>query len=586
MAFVHLHLHTEFSLLDGACRIKKLVERVRELGQDAVAITDHGVMYGVVDFYKACKEAGIKPIIGCEVYVAPRGRTRFQKVHEFDSSFHHLVLLCRNEEGYRNLSYMVSQAFLEGFYIKPRIDLDLLREHCGGLIACSACLGGEVPKLLAAGDYDKAKEVALEMRELFGADGYYLELQDHGIPVQRQVNAGLIRLHEETGIPLVATNDAHYLRKEDAEMQDILMCIQMGKTVDDPNRMKFETEEFYVKTEAEMAALFPNYPEALENTVKIAQLCNVEFEFGKYHLPHFQLPEGWTDGDAYFEKLCMDGFRWRYPSQPQEYLDKLRYEMDMIRKMGFVDYFLIVSDFIAYAKGHGIPVGPGRGSAAGSMVSYCLNITDLDPVKYSLYFERFLNPERVTMPDIDIDFCIRRRQEVIDYVAQKYGADHVAQIVTFGTMAARAAVRDVGRVLNMPYADVDVIAKQIPSGPGALHITLEDALKLSKQLKESYDGRPSGEKAHRHRQGHRGHAPEHLHTRRRGGHHQPAGERLCPPGQKRRPGSHAVHHDHPGGAGPAEDGLPGPAEPDGAGRRGPAGPAQPPGLPHQPDPGG
>ena len=494
MAFVHLHLHTEFSLLDGACRIKKLVERVREIGQDAVAITDHGVMYGVVDFYKACKEAGIKPIIGCEVYVAPRGRTRFQKVHEFDSSFHHLVLLCRNEEGYRNLSYMVSQAFLEGFYIKPRIDLDLLREHCGGLIACSACLGGEVPKLLAAGDYDKAKEVALEMRELFGADGYYLELQDHGIPVQRQVNGGLIRLHEETGIPLVATNDAHYLRKEDAEMQDILMCIQMGKTVDDPNRMKFETEEFYVKTEAEMAALFPNYPEALENTVKIAQLCNVEFEFGKYHLPHFQLPEGWTDGDAYFEKLCMDGFRWRYPSQPQEYLDKLRYEMDMIRKMGFVDYFLIVSDFIAYAKGHGIPVGPGRGSAAGSMVSYCLNITDLDPVKYSLYFERFLNPERVTMPDIDIDFCIRRRQEVIDYVAQKYGADHVAQIVTFGTMAARAAVRDVGRVLNMPYADVDVIAKQIPSGPGARHITLEDALKLSKQLKESYDGSPQVKK--------------------------------------------------------------------------------------------
>ena len=332
------------------------------------------------------------------------------------------------------------------------------------------------------------------MRELFGADGYYLELQDHGIPVQRQVNGGLIRLHEETGIPLVATNDAHYLRKEDAEMQDTLMCIQMGKTVDDPNRMKFETEEFYVKTEAEMAALFPNYPEALENTVKIAQLCNVEFEFGKYHLPHFQLPEGWTDGDAYFEKLCMDGFRWRYPSQPQEYLDKLRYEMDMIRKMGFVDYFLIVSDFIAYAKGHGIPVGPGRGSAAGSMVSYCLNITDLDPVKYSLYFERFLNPERVTMPDIDIDFCIRRRQEVIDYVAQKYGADHVAQIVTFGTMAARAAVRDVGRVLNMPYADVDVIAKQIPSGPGALHITLEDALKLSKQLKESYDGSPQVKK--------------------------------------------------------------------------------------------
>ena len=462
MSFVHLHLHTEFSLLDGACRINKLVKRVKELGQEAVAITDHGVMYGVIDFYKACKAEGIKPIIGCEVYVAPRGRTRFQKMHEYDSNFSHLVLLCRNEEGYRNLSYMVSQAFLEGFYMKPRIDLDLLKEHCGGLIACSACLGGEVPKLLSAGDYDKAKEVALEMREWFGEDGYYLELQDHSIPAQRQVNAGLMRLHQETGIPLIATNDAHYLRREDAEMQDILMCIQTGKTLDDPNRMKFETQEFYVKSEEEMASLFPNCPEALENTAKIADMCNVEFEFGKYHLPHFQLPEGWTDGDAYFEKLCMDGFRWRYPAEPPEYLEKLRYEMGMIRKMGFVDYFLIVSDFIAYAKNHGIPVGPGRGSAAGSMVSYCLNITDLDPVKYNLYFERFLNPERVTMPDIDIDFCIRRRQEVIDYVARKYGADHVAQIITFGTMAARAAVRDVGRVLNMPYAEVDAIAKQIP----------------------------------------------------------------------------------------------------------------------------
>lgn len=485
MSFVHLHLHTEFSLLDGACRIQKLVQRVKDLGQEAVAITDHGVMYGVIDFYRACKGAGIKPIIGCEVYVAPRGRTRFQKVHEYDAAFSHLVLLCRNEEGYRNLSYMVSQGFLEGFYIKPRIDLDLLREHCGGLIALSACLGGEIPKLLMAGDYDKAKEVALEMRELFGEDGYYLELQDHNIPAQKKVNEGILRLHEETGIPLVCTNDAHYLRREDAEMQDILMCIQMGKTVDDPGRMKFETQEFYVKSEEEMAALFPR--EALDNTAKIAELCNVDFTFGKYHLPHFQLPEGWSDGYAYFEKLCLDGFRWRYPDEPSEYRKQLDYEMAMIQKMGFVDYFLIVSDFIAYAKGNGIPVGPGRGSAAGSMVSYCLNITDLDPMKYNLYFERFLNPERVTMPDIDIDFCIRRRQEVIDYVARKYGADHVAQIVTFGTMAARAAVRDVGRVLNMPYADVDVIAKQIPSGPGALHITLEEALKLSKPLKESYD---------------------------------------------------------------------------------------------------
>ena len=369
MSFVHLHLHTEFSLLDGACRIKKLVERVKELGQDAVAITDHGCMYGVIDFYRACKAEGIKPIIGCEVYVAPRGRTRFQKVHEFDADSRHLVLLCRNEEGYRNLSYMVSQAYLEGFYIKPRIDMDLLREHAGGLIACSACLGGELPKLLLAGEYEQAKAVALEMRELFGEDGYYLELQDHGIAAQKQVNAALVRIHEETGIPLIATNDAHYLRQEDAETQDVLMCIQMGKTVDDPNRMKFETDQFYVKSEDEMAALFPNYPEALENTAKIAKLCDVEFEFGKYHLPHFQLPEGWTDGEAYFEKLCMDGFARRYPDQPEEYRKQLRYEMDMIRKMGFVDYFLIVSDFIAFAKGNHIPVGPGCASASSHRIS-------------------------------------------------------------------------------------------------------------------------------------------------------------------------------------------------------------------------
>ena len=490
MSFVHLHLHTEFSLLDGACRIAKLVERVKELGQEAVAITDHGCMYGVIDFYKACKAAGIKPIIGCEVYVAPRGRTRFQKVHEFDSAFTHLVLLCRNQEGYRNLSYLVSQAYLEGFYIKPRIDWDLLREHAGGLIACSACLAGELPRLLMAGEYEKAKETALEMRELFGEDGYYLELQDHGIPAQKQVNAGLMRLHEETGIPLIATNDAHYLRREDAQMQDVLMCIQMGKTLDDPGRMRFETREFYIKSEEEMAALFPDCPEAIENTARIAQLCSVDFEFGKYHLPHFQLPEGWTDGEAYFRHLCLEGFARRYPDQPEDHRKQLEYEMDMIRKMGFVDYFLIVSDFIAFAKNSGIPVGPGRGSAAGSMVSYCLNITDLDPMKYSLYFERFLNPERVSMPDIDIDFCIRRRQEVIDYVNRKYGSDHVAQIVTFGTMAARASVRDVGRVMGLPYGDVDAVAKQIPSGPGNLHITLAEALKLSKQLKDSYDSNP------------------------------------------------------------------------------------------------
>ena len=482
MAFTHLHVHTEFILLDGFCKIKELPGVVKSMGQTACAITDHGVMYGVIDFYRACKAEGIKPIIGCEVYVAPR--TRFDRVHEVDDRPYHLVLLCRNEQGYRNLSALVSRSFTEGFYGKPRVDWELLTRYHEGIIALSACLAGQLPRLLLAGDYAGAKAHALAMRDLFGPDSYYLELQDHGIPQQKQVLQGLVALHQETGIPLVATNDAHYLTRQDAAIQDVLMCIQMGKTVDDPNRMKFETEEFYVKTEAEMAALFPNYPEALENTVKIAQLCNVEFEFGKYHLPHFQLPEGWTDGDAYFEKLCMDGFRWRYPSQPQEYLDKLRYEMDMIRKMGFVDYFLIVSDFIAYAKGHGIPVGPGRGSAAGSMVSYCLNITDLDPVKYSLYFERFLNPERVTMPDIDIDFCYERRSEVIDYVVKKYGKDCVSQIVTFGTLAAKGVIRDVGRVMDLPYSFCDTIAKMIPN---ELNITIEKALQMNPEIRGMYE---------------------------------------------------------------------------------------------------
>ena len=379
MPFVHLHVHTEFSLLDGACRIPLLVKRVKELGQPAVAITDHGVMYGVVDFYKACKAEGIKPIIGCEVYVAPRKLT--DKVHEYDASMYHLILLCRNEEGYRNLCYLDSAAFTEGFYIKPRIDKEILRQHAGGLIALSACQSGEVPRLLLAGNYEGAKAAALEMRELFGEDGYYLELQDHKLPNDPAINQGLIRIHQETGIPLVVTNDAHYLRREDAEMQDTLMCIQMGKTVDDPNRLRMETSELYVKSTEEMAELFPEYPEAMENTVKIAEMCNMDFQFGVHHLPEFKLPEGYTDGDAYFQKLCEEGFARRYPGNPEGYRERLDYEMGVIRQMGFVDYFLIVSDFIGYAKGRGIPVGPGRGSAAGSMVAYCMNITDVDPMK-------------------------------------------------------------------------------------------------------------------------------------------------------------------------------------------------------------
>ncbi len=489
MSFVHLHVHTEFSLLDGACRIPLLVKRVKELGQPAVAITDHGVMYGVVDFYKACKAEGIKPIIGCEVYVAPRGRT--DRVHELDAGAYHLILLCRNEEGYRNLCYLDSLAFTEGFYNRPRIDKELLRQHAGGLIALSACQSGEVPRRILAGDYQGAKAIALEMRDLFGADGYYLELQDHNLPNDPAINQGLIRIHQETGIPLVVTNDAHYLRREDAQTQDILMCIQMGKTVDDPNRLKMETSELYVKSTEEMAALFPDWPEAVENTLKIADLCNMDFQFGTYHLPEFKLPEGYSDGDAYFQKLCEEGYARRYPSDPEGYRDRLTYEMGVIRQMGFVDYFLIVSDFIGYAKRQGIPVGPGRGSAAGSMVAYCMNITNVDPMKYSLFFERFLNPERVTMPDIDIDFCIRRRQEVIEYVQDKYGADHVAQIVTFGTMAPRAAIRDVGRALNIPYAEVDTVAKQVPTrGPDNKPITMDTALQLSKPLRDAYEGDP------------------------------------------------------------------------------------------------
>ncbi len=484
MSFVHLHVHTEYSLLDGFCRTDGLAKRVKSLGQTAVAVTDHGVMYGAIDFYRACKKEGVKPIIGCEVYVAPLGRTRFDKVHEFDAESRHLVLLCRDEEGYQNLSYMVSMAHVEGFYIRPRIDMDLLRQHSKGLIALSACLAGEIPKRILRGEYEKAKSYALEMREIFGEDCFYLEIQDHGIRDQAVVNEALLQIHNETGIPLVCTNDCHYLAPEDAEAHDILLCIQTGKTVDDEKRMKYEPQNFYVRSTEEMEKLFSRYPNALENTGKIADLCNLDFTFGKYHLPEFAVPEGETS-QTYIRKLCEAGFAEKYRGKRPEYHKQLDYELDMIERMGFTDYFLIVSDFVRFAREARIPVGPGRGSAAGSMVSYCLHITDIDPMKYGLYFERFLNPERVSMPDIDMDFGDTRRDEVVDYVRRKYGGDRVAQIVTFGTMAARAVIRDVGRVMNMPYADVDAVAKQVPS---TLHITLDDALRLSKPLKEMYNG--------------------------------------------------------------------------------------------------
>ena len=484
MSFVHLHVHTEYSLLDGACRIRNLPKLVKKMGQTACAITDHGAMYGVIDFYRACKAEGIHPVIGCEVYVARR--TRLDKQHEFDAESRHLVLLCKNETGYRNLSYMVSQAYIEGFYIKPRIDLDLLRAHSEGLIGLSACLAGEIPRRILNGDYDGAKAYALELQDILGKDNFYLELQDHGIADQTTVNRALLRMHNETGIPLVCTNDAHYLRREDAESHDVLLCIQTGKTVDDENRMRYEPRNFYLRSTEEMEALFSGYPEAVENTQRIADRCQLEFTFGKYHLPEFKLPPGY-DSPTYLRKLCDEGFAQRYGDEKPDYRQQLEYELAMIEKMGFTDYFLIVSDFVRYAREAGIPVGPGRGSAAGSMVAYCLHITDIDPMQYQLYFERFLNPERVSMPDIDMDFGDTRRGEVVEYVRRKYGDDHVAQIVTFGTMAARGAIRDVGRALNMTYAEVDVVAKLVPSGPGALHITLDDALRLSKQLSDLYE---------------------------------------------------------------------------------------------------
>ena len=481
MSFAHLHLHTEYSLLDGACRIDSLMDRVKELGQTAVAITDHGVMYGCIDFYKAAKAAGVKPIIGCEVYVTRRGMA--DRIHGIDNDPYHLVLLCENRKGYENLCLLVSEAFLHGFYGKPRIDLALLDQHHEGLIALSACLAGAIPQYLMDEDYASAKAYALRLSEIFGPGNFYLELQDHGIEEQRPVNQGVMRIARETGLPLVVTNDAHYLRKEDAQMQDVLLCIQTGKTVDEPNRMRFSTDEFYLKSEQELRALFPGCDEAFENTGKIAERCNLEFTFHEYHLPSFPVPEGYTN-EAYFRKICTDGFRERYENPPQEYIDRLEYEISVISKMGYVNYYLIVWDFIRYAKEQGIPVGPGRGSGAASIAAYCMHITEVDPMKYALIFERFLNPERVSMPDFDTDFCQERRPEVIDYVMRKYGSDHVAQIATFGTMAARGAIRDVGRALNFTYAQTDIVAKLVPATP---HITLQEALEVSPKLKQMYD---------------------------------------------------------------------------------------------------
>ena len=439
-------------------------------------------MYGCIDFYKAAKAAGVKPIIGCEVYVSRRGME--DRVHGIDNDPYHLVLLCENRKGYENLCLLVSEAFTRGFYGKPRVDLALLRKHHEGLIALSACLAGAIPQYLMLEDYEAARDYALTMADIFGEGNFYLELQDHGIDEQRPVNQGVLRIARETGLPLVVSNDAHYLRKEDAAMQDVLLCVQTGKTVDDENRMKFQTEEFYLKSEEELRQLFPNVPEAFENTVKIAERCNLEFVFNEYHLPSFPVPEGYTN-EEYFRKLCYDGFRERYENPPKEYVDRLEYEIGVISRMGYVNYYLIVWDFIRYAKENGIPVGPGRGSGAASIVAYCMHITEVDPMQYALIFERFLNPERVSMPDFDTDFCQERRGEVIDYVVRKYGKDHVAQIATFGTMAARGAIRDVGRALNFTYAETDVVAKLVPN---TLHITLKEALEVSPKLKEMYDG--------------------------------------------------------------------------------------------------
>lgn len=481
MAFTHLHNHTEYSLLDGASRINKLVESAKEKGQTALAITDHGVMYGVIDFYRACKKQGIKPVIGCEVYVAPH--SRFDKTSAYEK-YYHMVLLCENNEGYQNLIKLVSKGFTEGFYSKPRIDDELLKEYHKGLICLSACLAGEIPQNLLDGNYDGAKQKALFYQSLFGKDNFFIELQDHGIEEQKRINPQLIRIAEEIGAELVVTNDSHYIDKKDSFTHSILLCIQTNKTVNDVDRMEFKTSEFYLKTEEEMRSLFPNLPQAYDNTQKIADRCNVEFEFGVRKLPRFDVPNN-EDHYEYFRRKCYEGLYRHYGENPDKSLiDRLEYELATVSKMGFVDYYLIVNDFVQYAKSEKIPVGPGRGSGAGSLCAYCIGITAIDPIKYNLLFERFLNPERVSMPDFDVDFCTERRGEVIDYVVRKYGTDRVAQIISFGTMAARGAIRDVGRVLAIPYATVDSVAKLVPM---ELKVTIDSALKASPELRHRYE---------------------------------------------------------------------------------------------------
>lgn len=482
MAFAHLHVHTEYSLLDGSNKIKEYVKRVKELGMDSAAITDHGVMYGVIDFYRAAKEAGIKPIIGCEVYVAPN--SRFDKeLTGGDDRYYHLVLLAENNTGYANLMKIVSKGFTEGYYYKPRVDMEVLNRYHEGIIALSACLAGEVARYIQKGLIDEAKKAALKYQDCFGKGNYYLELQDHGIPNQRTVNTALLSMSKELGIPLVATNDVHYTYREDEKPHDILLCIQTAKKLADEDRMRYEGGQYYVKSEEEMKGLFPYAWEAVENTQDIADRCNVDIEFGVTKLPHFEVPAGY-DSWSYLNKLCSDGLKERYPEEDGTLKERLEYELDIIRRMGYVDYFLIVWDFINYAKSNDIMVGPGRGSAAGSIVSYCLKITNIDPIKYNLLFERFLNPERVSMPDIDIDFCFERRQEVIDYVGKKYGAEKVVQIVTFGTMAAKGVIRDVGRVMDLPYSYVDGIAKMIPN---ELNVTIDRALQANPELRKLYE---------------------------------------------------------------------------------------------------